>query len=222
MMRHHDLKEKQRRLRTGFPQDLGLRVHRAISWIGRAEQEVQDHDTAFVFLWIAFNAAYADERDVDSDRSLGDRRQFVDLVDRLVALDEEARLNRAIWHRFCGPVARLMDNRYIYRPFWLDQIGVAGNEDWARGFRASAERFARAMARGDTAFLLRQVFDRLYMLRCQIIHGGATWNGKVNRQQVRDAADILRTVMPVIVDIMMDRPEAAWGRPFYPVEIVPA
>ena len=73
------------------------------------------------------------------------------------------------------------------------------------------------MANGDTAFLLRQVFDRLYMLRCQIMHGGATWNGKVNRRQVRDAADILRTVMPVIVDIMMDHPEDVWGRPFYPV-----
>jgi hypothetical protein len=78
------------------------------------------------------------------------------------------------------------------------------------------------MADRDTAYVLRQVFDRLYTLRCQMMHGGATWNGKVNRQQVRDAADILRVVMPVIVDIMMDNPEEDWGQPFYPVVTAPA
>jgi hypothetical protein len=221
-MRFDQLKSKQRQLREGFPQDLGLRVHRSISWIGRAEKEAQDHDAAFVFLWIAFNAAYADERDVDSDRSLGDRRQFVELIDRLVAHDEEGRLYGVVWDRFRGPISKLMENRFVYRPFWLNQNGIAGNEDWAKRFRSSAERFVRAMADRETAYVLRQVFDRLYMLRCQMMHGGATWNGKVNRQQVRDAADILRVVMPVIVDIMMDNPEEDWGQPFYPVVTAPA
>lgn len=31
------LKEKQRAIRAGFPETMGLRVHRSISWIGRAE-----------------------------------------------------------------------------------------------------------------------------------------------------------------------------------------
>ena len=45
----------------GFSEDdnLGLRVHRAISWIERAEQESDDADAALVFYWIAFNSAYA-------------------------------------------------------------------------------------------------------------------------------------------------------------------
>ena len=112
-MRHDELKAKQRRLREGFPQDLGLRVHRAISWIGRAEREAQDHDAAFIFLWVAFNAAYADERDIDSTRPLGDRRQFIELIDRLVAHDAEGRLYRVAWERFRGPIAKLMENRYV-------------------------------------------------------------------------------------------------------------
>ncbi|TJV93347.1 MAG: hypothetical protein E5X52_31940 [Mesorhizobium sp.] len=62
------LKEKQRQLRAGFPENFGLRVHRSISWIGRAEAEVNDPAAAFLFLWIAFNAAYADERDVRGER----------------------------------------------------------------------------------------------------------------------------------------------------------
>ncbi|SLN58732.1 hypothetical protein ROG8370_02679 [Roseovarius gaetbuli] len=217
MFQHSELKQKQRQLREGFPEDVGLRVHRAISWIGRAEREKQDPDAAFIFLWIAFNAAYADESDVETTKPLGERRQFIDLIDRLVELDADARLYYAVWDRFRGPIAKLMENRFIFRPFWLNQNGIAGNEQWAKTFRKSAERFVRSMADKDTAYILREVFDRLYMLRCQMMHGGTTWNGKVNRSQVKDGAAIMSTLLPVMVDIMMDSPEEDWGRPFYPV-----
>jgi hypothetical protein len=73
------------------------------------------------------------------------------------------------------------------------------------------------MADKQTARVLREVFDRLYMLRCQIIHGGSTWGGKVNRDQVKDGAAILGTFIPIMVD-----PEEDWGRPFYPVVGTPA
>jgi len=53
------LKARQRAERERYPPNLGLRVHRALSWLGRAEQLVEDVDARFVFLWIAFNAAYA-------------------------------------------------------------------------------------------------------------------------------------------------------------------
>ncbi|MGC9419966.1 MAG: hypothetical protein ACP5EN_13445, partial [Rhodovulum sp.] len=211
MIKHHLLKRKQRHLRGGFPDEIGLRVHRAISWIGRAEQESQDSDAAFIFLWIAFNAAYADESDAGSERPLAERQQFIDLIARLVALDTEGRLYDVVWERFRGPIAQLMENRYVYRPFWLNQNGITGNENWARRFKASAERFVRSMADRDTAHVLREVFDRLYTLRCQMMHGGTTWNGKVNRQQVKDGAAILQALIPVMVDIMMDNPEEAWG-----------
>lgn len=217
MIEHKALKEKQRHLREGFPQDMGLRVHRAISWIGRAEQEKQDADAAFIFLWIGFNAAYANETDLESDRPLGERQQFRELIERLVELDTEARLYSAVWDRFRGPIAKLMQNKFVYRPFWLNQMAIAGNENWAKRFRTSAERFVRSMADKDTAFVLREVFDRLYTLRCQMLHGGTTWNSKVNRDQVKDGAAILQTVLPIMVDIMMDNPDEDWGQPFYPV-----
>ena len=46
------LKDKQRAIRSGFPETVGLRIHRAISWIGRAEACGDDHDACFIFLWI--------------------------------------------------------------------------------------------------------------------------------------------------------------------------
>jgi hypothetical protein len=80
-----------------------------------------------------------------------------------------------------------------------------------------ARHFVRAMADKQTARVLTLVFERLYMLRCQMMHGGTTWGGKVNRGQVRDGASILGALVPVMVDLMLDNPEEDWGRPFYPV-----
>ena len=54
------LKARQREERENYPINLGLRVHRALSWLDRAEQS-DDDDARFIFLWIAFNAAYANE-----------------------------------------------------------------------------------------------------------------------------------------------------------------
>ena len=85
---HSDLKTKQRALREGFPENMGLRVHRSISWIGRAENSRKDPDGQFLFLWIAFNAAYADEDEFQSIHP-GERASFADFFQKTVDLDAD-------------------------------------------------------------------------------------------------------------------------------------
>ena len=109
---HAALKTKQRAIRAGFPETMGLRAHRAISWIGRAEACGDDDDARFIFLWIAFNAAYADEREFQTVAP-GERAAFVDYFGKLVALDDGRRIYNALWQRFSGPVRMLMENRYV-------------------------------------------------------------------------------------------------------------
>ena len=65
--------------------------------------------------------------------------------------------------------------------------------------------------------VLRLVFDRLHVLRNRIVLGGATWDSRVNRDQVRGGGAILAFLMPVFVGIMTDNPHEDRGRPFYPV-----
>ncbi len=211
------LKAKQRAIRGDFPGTMGLRVHRAISWIGRAEADGEDADARFVFLWIAFNAAYADESEFQPASPPGERQVFVNYFRRLVTLDRGRRIHDALWQRFSGPVRVLMDNRFVFSPFWLHQNGIAGFADWEIRLRTARRAFHAALGQGDTAKVLTLVFDRLYVLRNQIVHGGSTWNSGVNRAQVRDGAAILGFLMPVFVDLMMDNPHEDWGRPFYPV-----
>ena len=201
---HAVLKAKQRGLRAGFPETMGLRVHRSISWISRAE-DASDDDGRFIFLWIGFNAAYADEEEFHN-AATGERAAFAAYFRKVVAPSPGQRVHDAIWNNFPEPICVLLHNRYVFSPFWQHHNGTGGYEDWEERFRASERRFARALRTRNAVEVLSLVFDRLYVLRNQLVHGGATWNSRVNRDQVRDGAAILAFLIPVFVDVMMDNP----------------
>lgn len=209
------LKTKQRNLRDGFPENLGLRVHRALSWLHRAELAGDDKDATFIFLWIAFNSAYAD--DCGDVVAAGERSNFADFFEKLIALDVDQRIYDALWRKFSGPIRLLLDNQYVFQPFWNHQNQLSGYADWEDRFAASKRRLQRALAEHDTKTILTTVVDRLYVLRNQLIHGGATWASKVNRAQVTDGAAIMGTMVPLFIDLMMENPMGDWGAPFYPV-----
>jgi hypothetical protein len=208
------LKAKQRATRDGFSEALTLRVHRAISWLGRAEAEKHDLDVRFILLWIGFNSAYASEISAQLSSERGTFRAY---FDNLVHLDKARRIHNAVWDKFAQEVRLLLSNKYVFAPFWHNQNGIDGYQDWAARLATSNRQTASAMKRFDTSRILCNVFDRLYVLRNQLVHGGATWNSSVNRYQVEDGATVLGWLLPVFIDIMMDNPERDWGRPFYPV-----
>ena len=84
---------------------LNLRMRRALSWLERAEQERDDPDAAFIFYWIAFNAAYAvpwhgvDDREQDA---------FEDYFTKIAPLDNSGIVYNAIWMKFNGPIKALL------------------------------------------------------------------------------------------------------------------
>ena len=127
-VRFSALKDKQRAIRMGFPAPLGLRVHRALSWLGRAEKEVEDFDVRFILLWVGFNSAYASDlaKDIDNER-----RAFKVYFDALVARDDDRRIYNAVWKRFPHEIRLLLNNKYVFAPFWSHQNGLAGYENWA-------------------------------------------------------------------------------------------
>jgi len=213
MLTPDELKEKQRSLREGFPENLGLRVHRAISWLMRAEKEQDDPDVAFILLWVAFNASYAeDEYGLAREKALFDA-----FFEKVLDLDDDEVIADAIWSKFSGPIRILLNNKYVFQPYWNHLNGIPGNENWARSFEASKHVTNKALKASDTKTILSILFDRLYVLRNQLVHGGATWNSQVNRDQVRDGSAILSFLLPCFIDIMMQHPNEPWGLPYYPV-----
>ena len=212
---HKALKDKQRTLRDAFHPHLGLRVHRSLSWLNRAEKDRDDSDSAFIFLWIAFNAAYAE--DIPQIHTSSERGMFGEFLERILSFDSEGMIYKAIWQKFSGPVRLIMNNPYIYQPFWHHHNGIDGYEDWEQRFDRSKSRMHDAIMKKDTKIVLSTLFDRLYVLRNQLVHGGATWNSKVNRAQVKDGAEILGALLPIFLDLMMDNPQIKWPAPNYPV-----
>ena len=214
-LNHETLQGKEQRFGAEVPNSLRLRVHRSISWIGRAER-AEDDDARFVFFWIAFNAAYADASVFGSPAS-SEQKFRSDFFQKAVSLDTGQRIYGAIWTNFSGPIRLLIKNKYVFGPFWQHHNGVKGTEDWADWFAADERRFRQALSQQDTEFVLDMVFDRLSVLRNQLVHGGATWGSSINRAQVHDGTAILAFLIPVFVDVMLDNPLENWGRPFYPV-----
>lgn len=207
------LKDRLKAAGEGIPEPLRVRLHRAISWLKRAEQEERDQDARFIFLWIAFNAAYAHELGFEQTQ----RDLLRAFLRKLVAADAARTLHRVVFEQYTGPVRLLIDNKYVFEPFWRALRDRDASNEWGERFYRDKRAALKAVTGGETVTVLGVIFDRLYVLRNQLVHGGATWNGKVNRQQVQDGANLLGTLLPAILALMLEHPELDYGDISYPV-----
>ena len=212
MLTAAELKDRHRQIRDQESDALRLRIHRALSWLIRSEQEASDPDLRFVLQWIALNAAYARE----FGREETERSRAKAFLDTLVTLDTQKRLHQALFQQFTGPIRTLIDNKFTFEPFWTAIRTHDASNRWEEGFASSKKAAFAAVMQGDTTKVLGIVFDRLYVLRNQLVHGGATWNSQVNRAQVADGIAILGTLVPLVLAIMMEHPQD-YGDVLYPV-----
>jgi len=215
MHSYQDLKDRQRIIRDSLPPTLGLRVHRALSWLQRAEMEKDDNDARFIFLWIAFNSAYA--QDIHERYKFTERKIFLNFLQKLINLDDEKLLHQMVWSTFSSSIRVLISNQYVFEPFWAYQNGQITEEEWRHKFLLSKNSTNRALGNMNTKKVLAIVFERLYVLRNQLVHGGATWNSSVNRDQVRDGVNIMQMVVPTIIHLMLESKGQLWGEARYPV-----
>ncbi|MDT8439758.1 MAG: HEPN domain-containing protein [Wenzhouxiangellaceae bacterium] len=209
-----NLKQRHRAERDAYPPALSLRVHRALSWLDRAEREADDLDGRFIFLWIAFNAAYAAE---DGGQEITETRRFSQFLRSVLQLDKDGVFATLVWHRYPGPIRLLLDNRFAFKPFWDSLNGIDYAIDWPLLFREDTRRAHAALGRQDTHTVLHILFRRLYVVRNQLMHGGSTWGSSVNRKQLADGAAILGDVVPRVIEVLMNHPQQDWGAPCYPL-----
>ena len=202
------------------------RVRRAYAWIERSRREGTEDIERFMFLWIAFNAAYGNEAAlrnfVEGDEGKeGEARRFRAFLENIVEKDRPGVLERIVWDEFSGPIRVLLWNRYVFRPFWKAVWGLDRDGNWQGRFERSKSVATRALVRRNTFTVLSVVFDRLYTLRNQIFHGGATYPSGFGRDQIRDGSRIMASLVPAILDIMQQdidsNPDSElWGKVAYP------
>ncbi len=135
---------------------------------------------------------------------------------KVVACAPDA-VHETIWPDLVPRITILLNNRYVFEPFWKHHNEEPGYQDWADKFEASKKRARLALGNRRTSLILEELFASLYTLRNQLLHGGATWSGSVNRDQVRTGAAIMAVLVPCFLEVMIEHPETDWGTPRYPV-----
>ena len=196
------------------------RLRRADSWLRRSEAAGDDTER-FIFLWIAFNAAYGQGViSSDSDPQPAERERFKDFLRTALDLDDGKTLEKAL--RTCSrPVRGLLRNPYVFAPFWYEVWGLPTGGNWKKNFDSLNESVDRAKDK-DTHYVLGEVFLRLYTLRNQILHGGTTFGKKGwGQRQVKDGCKIMASLAPAILKIVRtdieENPDSdIWGRVLYP------
>ena len=190
-----------------------IRLHRAVSWLRCAEKYAdEDDDLCFITLWISFNSCYGID---DGSQSPNERDIFRQFSKKLFELDSDNQIHNCLWNNFSQFVRMLINNQYVYAPFWASQR--RGNKDWVKYFANSKSSALMALSNNDVPRLLSIVLDRLYVLRNQLLHGGATYQSNMNRSQVVDGKRMLLELMPIVIEIMLQAEDQDWGEIYYPV-----
>lgn len=209
----NQLNEYYKQNRDNFSDNFRLKIHRAISWLNKAEQE-DDLDMKFVSLWISFNAAYAK----DLKQQMGDRVSFNKFLLEICKLDKSKKIYNLAWKTFSKPILLLLDNQFIFQPFWDFHNGKISETAYIKAQIGERSRFLTALQNQNTELTLELVFSRLYSVRNQIVHGGSTHNSSVNREQVSTGCQILLAFIPIMLQLMMEHhKQMDWGKPYYPV-----
>lgn len=149
------LKDKHRKLRDGFPDNVSLRIHRSLSWIERAGTRDVDEDAAVLFYWIAFNAAYAVDAGKrnwrEEEQRKKERKKYKEFFGNIRKIDSGNRVHEALSNELAHPVNGLLDNKYIYAEFWRSR-NSSGSErrDWERSLNKQNENARAELAWGGT------------------------------------------------------------------------
>jgi len=200
-----------------FGENFRIKLHRAFSWLKQAD-EAPNEDLRYICLWIAFNSVYGKEREPQNiGTTLGDRQSFQRYLAVISNLDKKNRIITAIRKNLKEIIRELLENRYTFQPYWDYYNGKKEFSEWERAFQKAKKLAIQELTEGGTAQILSIVFDRLYTLRNQILHGGATCGSQINRKQLHDGCLILETIIPVVLEIMLSKPDTEiCGEPYYP------
>lgn len=213
MDRHAKLKEKFDGIESRLKDEDRSRLRRALSWLERAESApASETDERFLFFWIAFAAAYvvgrSQRRESDTEFSLS-----AGFLKRIANADRVGLLEQQLDY-MSDSVKLLVDNPYVYGPFWSDWEG------WERSFAKDNKQLQDALRSRNAERCIDLVLRRLHVLRNQIVHGGSTLRSSHSRKQVKDGAKIMSHLVPAILEIMLDQlsvyPDAGWGAIPYP------
>ena len=197
---------------TASTQSIIDRVRRSLSWLHRAaNQSDEDRPPRFVDLWIALNALYSQPRYAKEPR---EKEDFSEFVQRLAGLRSgEKQLGQLISKKhFQVRAQELIQNKYLWNEWWGKELDRYREKSGER-----AVRFEKALRNGDAAIFLYCLFERLQVLRNQIVHGSSSVSTRKNRDALYPAILLLEETLPEFIRLMIrEGQETNWPPIPYP------
>ena len=205
------------------------RLRRAKSWLQQADKQESD-EAAFLFYWIAFNAAYGRVERQDEN----EKRLFAKFSRQIVFCDEE-KIKTAL-NSIYSEIRKLTQNRHTYEPFWRairgDKIKSRYEEtNWKTHLKKTNKKLQTNWSRDSKndkghqqgiIGVIREALIRIYTLRNQLIHGGTTFgSASLGDEQLVIGRKIMEAILPPIIEIIEQDIERQpdtnkWGTVAYP------
>ena len=179
-----------------------LRVRRAISWLDGAQQvekgagKNKNISAQFIFFWISFNALY--EKNLEFLDSKPEDIQHMRLIkeyfdDILATKDAKSRIKELLNNDLSQEIKLLTKNRFIRRQFRKgEKIKNPG---------PMPDILPEIIRIRNTKKALYNVFECLYILRNQLMHGHSTLGSKLNKKQVHAGIEIMQCFLPTFIDM---------------------
>ena len=212
-LRERWLPQKERLNLAGSGHPTAVRFHRACSWLEEAELlDAQDQaDHILIFQWTAFNALYG-QWDLDRHEPLSDRLSWQVFLTRMLELDASRHVVTML-QEDRRLVLTILGNAYLNGYFWHDPCG----ENAGKAGRSGRHKAEGWYTQQQWELILEKTVDRIYLLRCQLVHGAATLRSRMNRTAVKHCTTLMGKLMPTLLLVWIDHGAGEdWGIMCYP------
>lgn len=197
------------------------RLQRAKTWYAQSGKVAPGSDEQFLFLWIAFEAAYGSELDSKYESNASKPKRFQKFIDNILVRDKKDAIKKHIKKEFT-PILRLLENKYTFEPFWEYIRGEKSAANWETRLENYKKRTITNWQKGKVNPIFREALMRLSTLRNQMVHGSKTYGeASFGRSQLHSGCIIMKPLVGLIIkvmdaDIAKNPDTAIWGPIIYP------
>ncbi len=140
-----------------------------------------------------------------------DRESWRAFVDRILKLDSDGHVAGAL-QEHKRLVISLLDDEYLSNFFWQEPSAIRAKQSRKAAYNAQTWYIEQRWT-----MVLDEILDRVYVMRCQLVHGAATYGGKLNRTSLKRCVVMMQRLLPAMLVVWIDQgADEDWGPMCYP------
>ncbi len=156
------------------------------------------------------NALYG-QWDEDVREPVADHACLRIFFDRILALDANEQVKGVLIQQK-KLIMSIFEDEYLSRFFWQEPGAKRAGQ--SKKVKYDAQTWYQ---QGNRTLLLDRLVERIYLLRCQLVHGASTYNSSLNRVSLGRCITMMGHLLPAILLVWIDHgADEDWGTMCYP------